>query len=561
MSTEADALKRRRNVAWADKLIWNGIYDEAWRYAVPYRRPVNGPGGQDKGASRVDHLYDNTAIVSGFRGAGQMQQDLFPPGQAFFRLRPGPLTKMIIARQKRGMGDNGGPPLEGDAEDRGIEWFERELDDVTEQIQPFFLSGEWDNSVSEMCLDLFVGTGIQLLIEGDMQRPIRFVTLPVDECALEAGAYGDVGALFWKTKMSRRAIKEAFPKGVFPKEFLEALDETEGKPDEEVELNQDFVQEKKGKFTWKMVVTLADCEEPVAVQRYRTQPFVAARYFKIPGETHGRGPILLAIPTVKTLNRAMELALKNFALAMLGIWGFRPGGTFNPDTVSKAPGAFWPMGSTGGVMGPDVFRIDTAGGRADMSQIVIQELRTQIQAALHDEHLPDGGATPRSATEVMARMARIKQNYVGAFGRLIHEVIPVVVRRAVEILYRLGLITVDLSIDQLLVSIDVISPLAQALKADAHKTTVEAMQFVVALEGPQGLARRFKLDEIIPEMIKDLGVESEYVRTAKELAQWDEQAQRTQMQQAVAQSAVADPKGWTEAVNMAAGPQQGAPAQ
>lgn len=558
---EIDDLKRRRDRAWADKSVWNGIYAEAWRWLVPYRKPVNGTSGEDRGADRVGHIFDNTGIVSTFRGAGKMHQDLFPPGQAFFRLKPGPVTTAVYrARKKaaaaagavpaeamaRGIGDNGGPPLDDD-----ISTVERQLDDVTQQIQPFFLSGEWDNAVSEMSIDLFIGTGVLLILAGNSEVPIRFVTLPVDECALEGGPYGDVSGLYWKTKMSRRAIKAAFPKGRFPQEFIDALDEQNGSPDDEVALYQDFVQERKGRHRWKMVVTVDGSEEPVTIQRYRTQPFAAPRYFRVPGETHGRGPALLAVPTVKTLNRAMELALKNFALAMLGIWGYRPGGTFNPDTVKREPGAFWPMQATGGVMGPDVFRIDTGGGHADLSQIMLSELRTQIQAALHDEQVPDTGATPRSATEWMARMARIKSNYVGAFGRLIHEVIPVVVRRVIEVLYGAGLLTVDLTVDQLLVSIDVISPLAQALKADVHKTTVEAMQMVAALEGPEGVQRRFKVDEILPEMIKDLGVDSEYVRTVTELADWDAKKQKQAEAAALASSAIEKPKDWAEALTTA----------
>lgn len=563
---ELDDLKRRRDRAWADKSVWNGIYAEAWRWLVPYRKPVNGPTGADRGADRVGHIYDNTGIVSTFRGAGKMHQDLFPPGQPFFRLKPGPVTKAVYIAKKRaaqaagqaaaparGMGDNGGPPIDDD-----ISSVERKLDDVTQQIQPFFLTGEWDNAVSEMSIDLFVGTGILLILAGNTETPIRFVTLPVDECALEGGPYGDVAGLYWKTKMSRRAIRAAFPKGKFPREFVEALNEKNGQPDEEVALYQDFVQETKGRNRWKMVVTVDGSEEPVALQRYRTQPFAAPRYFRVPGETHGRGPALLAVPTVKTLNRAMELALKNFALAMLGIWGYRPGGTFNPDMVRKEPGAFWPMQATGGVMGPDVFRLDTAGGRADLSQIVIAELRTQIQAALHDEQVPDTGATPRSATEWMARMARIKSNYVGAFGRMIHEVIPVVVRRVIEVLFNAGLITVELTIDQLLVSIDVISPLAQALKADVHKTTVEAMQMVAALEGPEGVQRRFKVDEIMPEMIKDLGVDSEYVRTVTELLNWDTEREKKAQAAALASSAIEKPKDWADAISTATQPPEAA---
>jgi hypothetical protein len=544
------AHRRRAEAAWAERNVWNDIYQDAYRFTTPYRRPVNGPNGSDKGSNRTDHLFDNTGVVSTFRGAGQMQQDLFPPGQEFFRLKPGPITKLVAGK----IGHNGGPPLEEGASDgsapaaddqapRDFAWFERQLDQVTAQIQPFFLSGEWDNAVSELCLDLYLGTGVMLVLEGDRENPVRFVCLPVDEVALEPGPYGDVAALFWRTKMSRRAIQAAFPKVNFGKDFLDALEKN---GDEECDLSQDFVRTAKG---WRLIVTVDKGESPVTTQDYKTQPFVAARYFRVPGETMGRGPALLALPSIKTLNKVMELTLKASAIQMLGIWGYRPGGTFNPDQARIAPGAWWPMQATGGVMGPDVTRLDTAAGRMDVANIVLQELRTQVQAALHDENLPNGGATPKSAAEIMARMARVKQNYVGAFGRMIHEVIPVVVRRVIEVLYKRGLLTVDIKIDQLLVAIDVMSPLAQALKADAHKMTVEAMQMVAALEGPQGVARRFKLDEIIPEMIKDLGVNSEYVRTAQELAQFDAAASQQQQAAALMQAAMNKPKDFKEALS------------
>ncbi|PPQ39368.1 Bacteriophage head to tail connecting protein [Rhodoblastus acidophilus] len=548
--------RRRADAAWSERGVWNEIYQDAYRFTTPYRRPVNGPSGSDKGANRTDHLFDNTGVVSTFRGAGQMQQDLFPPGQVFFRLKPGPVTKLVAKAQARGMGDNGGPPLDDAApapeEKRDAAWFERQLDQVSAQIQPFFLSGEWDNAVSELCLDLYLGTGVMLILEGDRENPVRFVCLPIDEVALEPGPYGDVAALFWRTKMTRRAIKAAFPKGVFPQEFEDALEKN---ADDEIDLSQDFVRTAKG---WRLVVTIDKCETPVTTQDYRTQPFVAARYFRVPGETMGRGPALLALPSIKTLNKVMELTLKAAAIQMLGIWGYRPGGTFNPDQARIMPGAWWPMQATGGVMGPDVTRLDTAAGRLDVANIVLQELRTQVQAALHDQSLPDGGATPKSATEIMARMARVKQNYVGAFGRMIHEVIPVVVRRVIEVLYKKGLLTVDVKIDQLLVAIDVMSPLAQALKADTHKTTVEAMQMVAALEGPQGVARRFKLDEIIPEMVKDLGVNSEYVRTAQELVDFDKQASAQQQAAAMMQAALNKPNDFRQALSPQEDQQQAA---
>src|SRR5262249_10141999 len=159
---------------------------------------------------------------------------------------------------------------------------------------------------------------------------------------------------------------------------------------------------------------LKESEGAIVEETYKTQPMAVPRYHRVPGEPYGRGPIILAMPTIKTLNKALELTLKSAAIQMLGIWGYRPGGAFNPDTVRLGPGEFWPMQATGGVLGPDVTRLDTASGKVDVGQLVTQELRLQVQSMLGDDRLPEKGATPVSATEIMARMKRIQQNYMGA---------------------------------------------------------------------------------------------------------------------------------------------------
>jgi hypothetical protein len=536
-SYDMKAHRARYDRAWSNRTPWTSFYDEAYKWGMPYRRPKTGLGEADK---RTAHLFDNTGVVSTFRGAGQLHQDLFPPGSPFFKLKPGPVTKLVAKAQaaaQRGMGDNGGPPIQDES------WFERQLDDITAQITPFLQTGEWDLASSELCLDLYAGTGVMLILRGEsVERPIRFVCVPVEEVAIEAGPYGDVGALFWKTMMSRRAIKAAFPKGSYPVDFQESL---EASPDDEIELRQDFVRDGKG---WRMVVHIDGSDEPVAVTKYKTQPFVAPRYYRVPGESYGRGPLLLALPTIKTANKVLELTLKASAISLLGIWGYRPGGTFNPNTSRLAPGSFWPMQATGGVMGPDVVRLDQAPGSGNLSSIVLNELRSQIRDALHDAALPEGGMTPKSAAEIMARMARVKQNYVGAFGRLIHEIVPYVVPRVIEILYSHGLITYQGRIDQLLVAIEVTSPMAQALKADTHKTTVEAMQLVAMLEGPQGVARRFDLDKLLPEMIRDLGVKSEFVRNLQELKAWDEAAKQAAQAQQITAAALKKPKEFADVI-------------
>jgi hypothetical protein len=470
------AHKKRQEKAWTDRDLWQKFYDDAYEFAIPYRRPASRRG---KAANTIERLFDSTAIDSSFRAAGQLHADLFPPD--FFRLGAGAVSKLSLSQDQ-------------------LDALNAELERITTIASAFFQTGEFDLASSEMCIDLLVGTGSLFPVEGDARTPVRFVCIPFDELAIEVDAYGKVVAIFWKSQLTRRAIKAAFRDGKFPRQFEDHLKE---KPDDEIDINQDFVFDPDS-GRWRLCVWLRDSEEFVKTDTYKTQPLAVPRYHRVPGEAYGRGPILLALPTIKTLNKAVELTMKAAAIQMLGIWGYRPG-TFNPDTVRLAPGEFWPMQSTGGVLGPDVQRMDTAAGKVDLGQLISQELRLQVQSMLGDDKLPADGATPRSATEIMERMKRIRKNYMGAWARIVNEVIPVIVMRVMEILARRNIKGVPaIDIDALLVKVDVLSPITQAIKAAAHQRLIDFIDLCIAVKGsPMAAELIVKVDDALTAMAED----------------------------------------------------------
>ena len=509
----------RADKAWADKSASKWLYDEAYQWAIPYRRPAKYNQG-----SRVDNIFDKTAIASTFHGAGTLKEDLFPSGQPFFKLE-------TTAVGKAGVKARGIDPVV----------FNRVLGNIADQVIPFFQTGEFDQATTEMCIDLYAGTAILIPMRGDDDNPVRFVTPPADECALGLGAFSDTVFLTWRTKLTRRAIKAQWPKGVYSREFEEQL--AGDGADREIDICQDFWQDGK---VWRFAAYLRDGgadndNVPIVTESYRTKPFAAPRYHRVPGETYGRGPILLAMPAIKTVNKAQELTLKSAAIQMLGIWGYRPGGTFNPDTARIAPGAWWAMSSTGGVMGPDVQRMDTGTGNVQIGQLISQDLRQRIQVILNDDRLPDkSGSTPISASEVVARMAKVKANYIGAFGRLINEIIPVIVPRVMEILYDAHLLDTDLRPNQLFVQTKATSPMAEAMKINHLQPLMQILQLIEALQMDPN--RFFKIDDLIDQIIADLNIEAKFRRTAAERADVDKANAQAKAQQAVQEALTKKPE-------------------
>ncbi|WP_163297265.1 portal protein, partial [Enterobacter hormaechei] len=92
----------------------------------------------------------------------------------------------------------------------------------------------------------------------------------------------------------------------------------------------------------------------------------------------------------------------------------------------------------------------------------------------------------------------------------VHEIVPVVVRRAIEIAYDLHLLETETPIDDLLVRVDVLSPIASALRAQALSTIVEFIQLVGTIRGPQAVELTVKVDEALKEIGLGMGVPAQF---------------------------------------------------
>jgi len=165
--------------------------------------------------------------------------------------------------------------------------------------------------------------------------------------------------------------------------------------------------------------------------------------------------------------------------------------------VRVGPGEFWPMQSTGGLLGPDVQRLDTASARFDVAKMVIGDGQRQIREALLDTRLFDDGGTPPSATEQAIVAAQNAKVHIGAYGRLNVEGIQVLVPRAMEILHEWRLLPELMSFNQLLVSMYVNSPMAAALKADELQATINYYRLAAEGAGPDNVTQYAKKDAVL----------------------------------------------------------------
>lgn len=503
---------RKADRCWNERNAWDAIYCEAYDFAIPNRRP----GGRGKSKRLGQMIYDMTATTSIMHGAGQLVRQVFPPGQQPFIMEAGPLIKSRMA-------------------EREVDFLNRSFSMMAKNVFPFFQTGDFDTAMHETAIDLFVGTGAIMPMKGpSIEEPLIFVNIPFDKIACATDLYGRQHYITWKEMFGREAIIEQWKDGKYTNEFKQAAID---RPYDEIELYQDFYRLPDGR--WRFCAYVRELPDFIVSNITQARPIAVPRFYRAPGEPYGRGPLLMALPTIKTLNKAQELALKSAAIQMLGIWGFRAGGTFNPDAVRVGPGEFWPMQSTGGILGPDVSRIDPASGRLDIARMVIGNSQEQVRDALLDTRLSNDGGTPPSAMEVAAKVRQNANVHIGAYGRLVNEIMPVIVPRAIEILNEWGIVQMPIPLNPLLYSLSVVSPMAMALRADKLQATMNYVQIASEIGGgPQNVPRYANLDRVMKQTREALIVDADVVPTPDEVEAFDNQM--AQQQTAAAVGAVAE---------------------
>ena len=197
----------------------------------------------------------------------------------------------------------------------------------------------------------------------------------------------------------------------------------------------------------------------VARGTFETNPYIIFRWSVLSVEQYGRGPVLRALPDIKTANKVVELVLKNATIAVSGIWQADDDGVINLNNINLTPGAIIPkaVGSSG-------LTPLSSGADFDVSQIILKDLRERIRHALLADRLGLLSEKEMTATEIMARNSDMMRILGATYGRLLHEFIRPLTDRGLQILSRRGVIApIALNSDA---ELKYIAPIAQMAVAE-----------------------------------------------------------------------------------------------
>lgn len=489
--SRAESFLKRYDKANRRKNHWRQLYQDAYKFSLPQRETFN---KYSEGQSKLDHMFDSTATDCAHKFASKLQSGTTPSFKKWCDFQPGSqVTNKRAAREQ--------------------------LSKARDTMFEVLFETNFDTQVTEHHLDLAIGTGALLVQEGRGGMDIVFEAVPMSQLVFEQGPFGKPETVFREFKVPLRNIEAMWPKASLSREMQIKKAEN---PDAEINIVEGTLQRFNmtgDTLSWdyEYLVVAKNEKHIIFSDEFEVSPWIITRWMLVPGEIYGRGPILTALPDIKTLNASVELILRNAAMAVAGAYTVAHDGVMNLENMMIGPGTFIPVLYNQGPNGRVIEPLPRTGD-FDIAQIIIKDLQEKIQRALFVNPIGGLDQPVRSATEIGYRQADLAETIGSAFGRIQHEFIKPLVRRILYILDKKGIIEIDPSIklDGRIVQVRVMSPLAEAQMMEdvlKHDRWLEMMQMRV---GPQATAQRVKLEQYPEWTAERMGIDESLLRSESE---------------------------------------------
>jgi hypothetical protein len=478
-------------------------FDQAMRFAMPGRGSFFNPEGDKE----IDDVFDETAIVATQEFASRLQAGMTPNFSRW---------AMLVA----------GSDVPEDAREQ----VNKDLQQVTEFVFQMLDQSNFATESYEAYLDLAVTLGCFEIDGGTATSPLMFTAVPIAELYVLNGPFDRIDSFYRLRTYTHEQFTVKYPdhkisgpdlkkfkESERPWNFLECIGRDWSKPNDEMH---------------HRVILCHECNSDIVLVRtYKgvgSCPMIAFRWSKESGSVWGRGPLMNALPAIKTCNMVVQMVLENAQMAIAGLYNMDDDATINVDTVELVPGTIIPR--TPGTKGLEAVQ---PAGDFRVSDLILSDMRLNIKRALYNDMLGNPNRTPMSATEVAERMADLARQIGAAFGRLMFEMVVPTLQRVVYILKERGLIAVP-TVNGREIKIVATSPLSQAQNQMDIQNVDRLVEWVAARFGPQ-LANIFIKGEEASAYVADkLMVPDKLLRGKDEMNQMIQQISQMQQQAAPA---------------------------
>ena len=293
MRLTPEQILKRQVAAQAKKDEFQQLYQDAYEFALPQRQLYGVWEGGATGSKKMQRVFDSTAINSTQRFANRLQSVVFPPQRKWAKLEAGSDIPADRKQQAQAI-----------------------LEVYQDKMFTMLNQSNFDIAMGEFLLDLAVGTACMMVQPGDDVQPLNFIPVPLFLVSYEEGANGQVDNVYRRMRMKGESIQRQWPDAEIPDDMARRIEQ---KPTDDIELLEATIYDhKRGDYCYHVIDKTSKSE--LVYRRRKMSPWVISRYMKVAGEIYGRGPLMTALPDIKTLNKTIELLLKNASLAVAGVY-------------------------------------------------------------------------------------------------------------------------------------------------------------------------------------------------------------------------------------------------
>lgn len=300
----AVAIAKRYDVLFAEQSMWRNFWQELADFYLPRKAEIIRM--REQGARRDEMLFNSAGGRALTRLASNMN---------------GALTSMAF------------PWFSWIAEEETVnehteaaQWFEA----CTNRGYRAFASDECNfyTQAHEHYIDLGGFGTAATLFEGILEpngafRHFAFKTLQIGSYVIDENQFGLVDLLMRRFQMSARNAAQRFGEDNLSDELMKMVKE---KPDSKhefihavlprVECIHAGYNPKDIQKNWGSIWIEMKTRKTLSLGGFNEFPYLVSRWLKTSGETYGRCPAMEALPDIKTLNRATELKLEAWGLAL-----------------------------------------------------------------------------------------------------------------------------------------------------------------------------------------------------------------------------------------------------
>lgn len=377
------------------------------------------------------------------------------------------------------------------------------------------------------------GNGTMFVTEKADMSSLLFMSLPLAECFYIENDEGFVDTLIRRYNRTAHQLVEHFGEAAVSESVRKAIDGGQIETKFEILhfIMPNFMAGLHGLYSEELPYLSVYIEKEkmhvLSVSGFSEQPFMAARFYKMPQEIYGRGPGSTALPDLDMLQEMSKTVLRGAQKMVDPPLQMPDQGFLTPPNTAPGRVNYYRSGS-----GDRIEPLMT-GGRPDIGMDMIQSIQNRVREIFFVDQLQLNIGPQMTATEVMQRTEE-KQRLMGpVIGRASTELLSPMLIRVFGLLARAGKLPEPPAVflgEGARLKILYTSPIFKAQEQTAANNIMRAQQVLLPFAGVDPTVQDFFHPLRTAEVVSELfNLDPRIKRTEEEIAEIQQQRQQAQM--------------------------------